>query len=371
MKILIITELLSPYRVDWFNKLGEKSEVSVLYTKDKEKSRNNVWLNSRTPNFKCIKLNSAFGEKLDLCFEVFKYLKGNYDVIVVDGYGPLTSALSILYLKISKKNFFMNIDGGFVKEDERFFNRILKQILISSPTYYLCSSQNTANYLNYYGAKKDNMFYHPFTSLWKEDILSEPLKISDKKQLRDKYDLRGEKIVIAVGRFIPSKGFELLINVWKDINPNFDLIIIGGGEEEEMYKELIKKLNLENVEILGFMEKEKLFDYYKASDLFVLPTKEDVWGLVINEALANGLPVVTTNRCVAGLELIENFENGFIVPVDDHKEITKKINYILNDEDLRYKMSVKSLINVKEYYIENMASIHLSYFKKIQENSKE
>ena len=55
------------------------------------------------------------------------------------------------------------------------------------------------------------------------------------------------------------------------------------------------------------------------------PTREDIWGLVINEALAAGLPVITTNRCGAGLELIKNNENGFLVNVEDIDELYEKI----------------------------------------------
>lgn len=54
-----------------------------------------------------------------------------------------------------------------------------------------------------------------------------------------------------------------------------------------------------------------------AADIFVHPTREDIWGLVVNEAMAKGLPVITTDRCVAGLELIKNESVGRIVPVEN------------------------------------------------------
>ena len=48
-----------------------------------------------------------------------------------------------------------------------------------------------------------------------------------------------------------------------------------------------------------------------------MPTREDIWGLVINEAMAYGLPIITTDNCLAGLELIKNEENGYIIPVNN------------------------------------------------------
>lgn len=67
---------------------------------------------------------------------------------------------------------------------------------------------------------------------------------------------------------------------------NTFLVIVGGGEEENQYRQYIADHNLENVQLVGFKQKEEIFEYYKAADLFVLPTREDIWGLVINEAMA-------------------------------------------------------------------------------------
>lgn len=69
-----------------------------------------------------------------------------------------------------------------------------------------------------------------------------------------------------------------------------------------------KENNLTQIHFEGFKTKEELAMYFKAADIFVHPTREDIWGLVINESMAYGLPVITTNKCVAGMELITNKE---------------------------------------------------------------
>ena len=83
-------------------------------------------------------------------------------------------------------------------------------------------------------------------------------------------------------------------------------------------------MNLNNVHFIDFKNKDTLKEYYHVADVFVLPTREDIWGLVINEALAYGLPVITTDKCMAGLEMIENGKNGYIIPVNDVKKIYLK-----------------------------------------------
>ena len=89
------------------------------------------------------------------------------------------------------------------------------------------------------------------------------------------------------------------------------------------------------------------------SDVFVLPTYTDVWGLVIIEALMCGTPVVTTNQCNAGIEFITEGKNGYIVPIRDSESLSKAIEkaLALNKENVQ-RYNVKALGN---YTIENSA----------------
>lgn len=171
-----------------------------------------------------------------------------------------------------------------------------------------------------------------------------------------------KKIVVSVGQFIYRKGFDVLLNAWAKCSKNYELYIIGSEVTKE-YQEIQNKLKLDNVYFEGFKTKEELRKYYKAADLFVLPTREDIWGLVINEAMAEGLPVITTEKCVAGLELVKNDENGYIVPVDDTDSLAEKITKILEDEQLCERMGKNSLEKIRNYTIEKMAIAHIEGLK--------
>lgn len=166
-----------------------------------------------------------------------------------------------------------------------------------------------------------------------------------------------KKVAIAVGQFIHRKGFDVLLKAWAECDKDYELYIIGAQPTTE-YIELKQALNLENVHFEGFKTKAELQQYYQAADLFILPTREDIWGLVINEAMANGLPIITTDKCVAGLELIKDGENGYIIPAENQTELTKRIKEILSDETLREKMAKNSLERIKNYTVENMAIEH-------------
>ena len=95
----------------------------------------------------------------------------------------------------------------------------------------------------------------------------------------------------------------------------------------------------------------------------MFPTRYDIWGLVVNEALGCGLPVISTDRCVAALELIRDDYNGFIVPIEDVEALNKKMLELINIEDLsRYHLN--SIESIQDYTLEIMAE---EYYECINE----
>jgi glycosyltransferase involved in cell wall biosynthesis len=118
---------------------------------------------------------------------------------------------------------------------------------------------------------------------------------------------------------------------------------------------------VENAHFVGFTRKEALAEYYKAADVLVLPTWSDVWGLVVNEAMSFGLPVITTDQCVAGMELVRPGENGYIVPIQNREALAEAINRLLQ-QDYR-GMGAAALEAIRPYTIENMAKVHADIFE--------
>ena len=93
-------------------------------------------------------------------------------------------------------------------------------------------------------------------------------------------------------------------------------------------------------------------------------TRGDVWGLVINEAMSHGLPIITSDKCVAGLELVDR-SNGFIVDSENSQQASDIIRLLYNNQSLVDKLSESSLKKISNYTIESMAKRHLEIFNKI------
>jgi glycosyltransferase involved in cell wall biosynthesis len=214
--------------------------------------------------------------------------------------------------------------------------------------------------LVHYGADANRTYEYPFSSLQYSDIISEPPAAQEKALLKEKLGISEERVILSIGQFIPRKGFDILMKAAASLEKNIGIYIVGGEPTEE-YLKLRDELGLSNVHFVGFQNKTVLAQYYKGAELFVLPTREDIWGLVINEAMAYGLPVITTDRCVAGLELVEDGINGYIVPVEDSVSLSEAIQKVLSADLV--KMGEASLEKIRPYTIENMATVHGEIFR--------
>ena len=360
-RILYLTNIPSPYRVEFFNELTKYMDVTVAFELRNAKNRDEAWQSGENYKFKAVFMKPLITRtESAYCPEVFKLLKEfKNDVIVVGGYATPTGMAVILYLKAKKIPFYLNCDGGFASKDSLFKKKV-KTFFIGSATYYLSTGVGADKYLMHYGAKKERIYHYSFSSLREEDIEEEVKKRDEKVSLRNKLGITEKNMIVFVGSFIRRKGIDILLKACKDMEDT--AVVLVGGSDTSGYKEIISEKLKTHVYPVGFKNKEEIKKYYQAADLMVLPTREDIWGLVINEAMAQGLPVVTTNRCLAGLTLVKNGENGYTVPVEGVEVLKQAIEKVF-DGDNASEFGRKSLEKIRNYTIERMAAEHRDIFK--------
>ena len=316
MKVLYYTNIPAPYRVKFFNKLSESVELTVLFNGDKnERYRNKDWFKNNDYKFNYINLHKF------ALFQLNKILKDNYDIVVIGTYANLNGAILNILLRCKHIKFFLNADGGFVPEKESFISKFLKTKFISTADYYLSTGKCTNEYLEYYGANKNSIYVYPFSSIEKSDVLLLPLKMEEKLKLRKEAGYNYKRLFVSVGSFIERKGYDLFLNsLLISNNEKNGFIIIGGGEEKDDYLEFLKVHNIKNVHFIDFCDKEKVFEYYKMSDVFFFPSREDIWGLVVNEAMSTGLPVIATFETASAREV---FKKNQLYSCENIKSLNK------------------------------------------------
>lgn len=361
-RVLFLTNYPSPYRVGFFDRLGQEMDVTVLFSDRKEDQthREQRWFVESQGHFHWVQLKKRVlcVDNESLCLDVVSWLKKPWDRIVVCGYSSPTVMLAMAWLRLHRLPFYMEIDGGLVRADSRA-KFLFKKFLVTRANWWISSGEPSTRYLAHYGADPARTFVYPFTSLYARDIPDAVPTPEDKETLRRELGLPQGKILLSVGRMDRGKGFDVLLKALARMEETASLFIVGGEPGEDCLA-LVRELKLENVHFISFKPKEELKKYYRAADAFVLPTRSDVWGLVINEAMACGLPVVTTTRCVAGLTLVEDGVNGYLVPIDDEAALARKLDAVFSG-DYR-EMGRAALETIRPYTIENMAKAHVEIF---------
>lgn len=371
MKIRYFTNIPSPYRINFFNELGKECDLEVIFEAEKAPKINTDWYkNNNILNFTPVFLKKGTIEEKKINLKILKYVIKNSDLLVFTNYSYFTEMFALIVTKILRKKYILQIDGGIISHNESFLKNKLKKFLISNAYCYLSPSKESDNFLIYYGALKEKINRYYFTSLYKNDIIEHPVENKDKQKTKKDLMIKENKIILSVGQFIHRKGFDWMIDAYKNLDKEIGIYIIGGAATQE-YLDLKNKYKMDNLHFIDFMGKNEILKWYRAADLFVLPTREDIWGLVINEALAQGLPTVTTDKCIAGLELIVNKKNGFIVKCEDEESLLQITESFFEKSEADICLMKKEALSIiKKYTIENMAKNQLDVIKKVLEMEK-
>ncbi|QHB33514.1 glycosyltransferase family 4 protein [Yersinia canariae] len=184
-----------------------------------------------------------------------------------------------------------------------------------------------------------------------EKIISipNPLPFEPKSKLTKK----DAQKVLALGRLNYQKGFDLLLDIWVKVeekNNNWKLIIAGDGEDKMLLLDKIKEFNLKNVELLP--STPHVSDLYDQSSIYAMTSRFEGFPMVLLEAKASGLPIIAYDCDTGPSELIINNDDGFLIPFADSDAFTQQLLILMNNEELRETMSLRSLENAEKYKIE-------------------
>lgn len=355
MNVVILTNIMAPYRVDLFNYLSKTSRhnITVLYSSENEDNRkwkiDNINHKYKILNSKTIKIKKKLDYKyIHLPTDIIKVLNEiNPDIIIGSEYNPVT-LLSFIWCKKNKKNFVSWSDGTLNSErDIKKIKKVLRRIICTNADKLLASSTKTKEAQIYYGASEENIY----TSFLTVDINKYTVDKS-RKNFRNK--------LIYVGGLSKRKGLDLLFKSLSRVKNEYSLDIVGDGEEIEFLKDLANKLGiLKNINFLGHKDRNELIKLYSESDIFVLPTRCDCFGLVITEAMCAGLPLIVSKFADGAFDLLENHKGGYIVDPYDSEVLSEKIDKLLSDKILCTDMGNFNKEKVKCFSIENVGHVFL------------
>jgi len=237
---------------------------------------------------------------------------------MITGYDSPQYWEALLYAKLfGKKKVLWN---GSTLLSSRSKNKIvnaLKSYFIHSfDSYYTYGSQAT-KYIESFGITPDKIV----TGINTVDAEFYKHNSSDETTNPD------ELSFLYVGQLIERKGLTNTIEAFSKISEkNWRLVIVGSGSDENVLKELAEKhLPGDKIEFVGFKQKDEIMDYYSAADVFLMPSYLEVWGLVLNEALASGLFCLASKYAGATFDLIEDGINGYVIDPKNIDDIVEKL----------------------------------------------
>jgi glycosyltransferase involved in cell wall biosynthesis len=363
--ILVITNIPAPYRVDGLNYVysllnKDKYELIVLFSRPLYHKRNfwNTGIEKAKFSFHYLdRFNSIDIKKIklfDLGFTIKSELKKiKPDVVVASGFSIL-SFLAVRYCKKSDIPYLIGTGATMHRNQNDKFSFLktpVRKYIIKNAKGFFVYGKSAIEYLRNFNVKDDRIFYTINTV--------DTIKFLEIGKAR-KYENKSELTLLYVGNVNKSKGIIYLLDAYKyltkisDIKTN--LLIVGGGDKLDYFKKYAEDNDLHNVTFTGAVKNTDVYKYYEKSDIFIFPTLDDVFGLVLVEAAASGLPIISSIFAGGSADVVKENYNGLIVNPINTIDFAEKIKKVIESFALRQKMSLNSIeIIEKEVNLNNYA----------------
>ncbi|GGP06538.1 hypothetical protein GCM10010992_26940 [Cloacibacterium rupense] len=306
---IFITNLPAFYKINLFNKIAEKERIIVIFTGNTGELRNADFFKEELIKFEFFNLKNR-SVLYNFFFILKLFFDNNFSQLILGGWDE-----SIMYFAsiISRKKKNALIVESSVHESKTtgikgvvkkiFLNRISKAYVPGISNIELLKKLNFEGQI--IKTKGVGLF----------NIMDQPAYEERDKVLNFLY----------VGRLSKEKNLPLLIETFSYL-PHLNLNIVGFGPEENYLKSIASP----NVKFHGAVDNLKLYKFYRMYDVFILPSLSETWGLVVEEALNNGMPVIVSNRVGCAEEIIKNNENGLIFSLEEEDGLRKSIKEISN-----------------------------------------
>ncbi|MFX0138040.1 MAG: glycosyltransferase family 4 protein [Candidatus Hodarchaeota archaeon] len=351
------------------NKLGHEIKIFTTSMTDKEEVQ-------KYKNITVYRYKKSFtiGSAPISIGILYKPLKLGIDLDIIHAQvGNLPAPLTAyLYAKKMKKTFIVTYHedwrggfGSFTRRlgvflfDHYFANKLLSfsDIILTPSKPYIDDSKFLRKYKSKVKAIPNGINLEEFSVTY------------SKEECRDKLNLAsGKKIILFVGGLTPRKGPHILLKAMKKIVkkiPNAYLIFVGDGMMRKELEIMTMRLKInQNVKFTGFIKENIKPYYYKSSDVFVLPSFSEGFGIVLLEASACGTPLVVT-----GLEafkaIVKDGYNGLFTKLGDEKDLANKIIYLLENRTIREGMGKNAMNSIKDFSWDKIAEEYENIYNEV------
>ena len=347
VRVLLISPMITPYRNPLFNALARSPGISlrVIHLCRRHRREWDLHLDEIEHPFTILTHHGLRHEGLTWGGLLPRRMaREPYHVVIVPGYSHPAYLQAMLYARLQGKKVVLWSEstaldrrtGGRVREIvKRAAVGICDEFIVpgSAAREYVERLGAPADRIHTVGNSVDNAFFRDASESCRRD----------RETWRRRFGLP-PKVILFVGRVERWKGVGDLLAAHRGLPPGdqVGLVLAGSGPGLDSLRRRALCRGWRGVFFPGFVPRDRLPPLYSVADLFVLPTWHDSWGLVVNEAMASGLPVVVSSVAGAARDLVEDGRNGYVYAVRDVGGLKSAMETILSRPDLQARMGEAS-----------------------------
>jgi glycosyltransferase involved in cell wall biosynthesis len=351
-RMLVVDLEPTPYKTDLWNAFSDsrKVEISVIYTERKnwapDGGHNYVRWPAYVHDHVVLSGQGPLG-RLQSAIEVAKQIfRSRVDLICIAGYDRLATVTAILSATLTGQRFVVHADQfnnqwpkGRLALLKLMIRELLRKIVfLRGDAVLVCGKRGIASALTA-GCLPEKVLDFPYV------VDAQRMRVDDPKELPTacQEDLDENRLVIFFsGRMIPRKGLPTLLMALTHLQPirqAWTLWIEGDGPKLSEYLRLAQELNLDgSCRFLGFCQYDVHSWLVRSSDIVVVPSLEDPWGIVVDEGLQLGKAVVSSDATGSGYDRIETGYNGYLFPAGDELALARCLDALIDDRENRLRL---------------------------------
>ena len=366
-KTVILTEIIAPYRIPVFNALARREgiDLHVIFLAE---------------TYQALRQWRVYTDEIRFSYQVlpsWRWSAGKHSVLLNRGLWPALNQArpqvmicggysypacweALLWARRHRVEFVLwSESNAYDARGGRVWVEFLKTYFLRRCDRFVVPGRDSFEYLRSFGLPEARILTAPnavdnkLFATRAEETRAQATAIREKLKLPSRF-------ILFVGRLVPEKGvFDLLeayAKLESGLRSEVGLVFAGDGVAREQLAQDAQRISPGAICFPGFAHREELAGLYGLAEVLVLPTHSDPWGLVVNEAMACGLPIIVSRVAGCAADLVEDGWNGYVVPPRDSEKLSVAIDRVVRQPELRRQMSAHSFERIQNFSPEACAA---------------
>lgn len=304
----------------------------------------------------------GFSERMKALLHVFDTFKPT--VLNVTGYFDNAQVLLMIYAQMKGVKVVLSSESSPLDHHRSPLKEKIKSWIVNRAHIFFCFGKSSADYLLSLGVREDQ-------------IPVRHAAVVDETLIRSNFELAKNAVAkpkkyqfVYVGRLAEEKNLELLVKAFLDLKKesiaqDWGLLFVGDGPTKTKLQQLSGNPDANDITFAGGHPWYKVPEWMAKADVLVLPSKSEPWGLVVNEAMICGMPVIVSEKCGCAEDLVISGQNGFVFNPEDQSDLEKAMRYFMEHPEKMTAMGVMSEQLIKPFSSKKIAGEMVKSYKNL------